>query len=126
MMTGPDLVASLADLKLEALRGLWRDRFGEPPSLRSIDLMRRLLAERLQQAALGGDPDLDRRLAQAAARHRPVVRTVAFKPGSRLEREWQGRRHQVEVVRDGYVWEGQTYKSPVSYTHLTLPTICSV
>lgn len=115
MMTGPDRITGLADLKLEALRGLWRDRFGEPPPLRSTDLMRRLLAERLQQTAQGGDPDLDRRLAQVAARHRPgrrpVVRTVAFKPGSRLKREWQGQRHQVEVVRDGYVWEGQTYKS---------------
>lgn len=115
MIAIPDPVAGLSDLKLETLRDLWRDRFGEPPPLRSTDLMRRVLAERLQQAAYGGDPELDRRLAQAAARHRPgrrpVVRTVAFKPGSRLEREWQGQRHQVEIVEGGYIWSGRTCKS---------------
>lgn len=115
MIATPDPVAGLADLKMEALRSLWRDRFGDPPPLRSTDLMRRALAERLQQAAYGGDLDLDRRLARAAARHRsgrrPVVRLVAFKPGSRRQREWQGEHHQIEVVEGGYVWNGRTCKS---------------
>ena len=30
------------------------------------------------------------------------------------------------IIGEGTVWEGQHLHDPVSYTHLTLPTICSV
>ena len=115
-MSGHDDLRWLEPLNIDALRSVWRERFDEPfPPLRSGDLMRRALAERIQQVAEGIDAGLDRRLAQTAARHRTgrraVVRTVSFKTGARLERAWQGRRHQVEVVEGGFVWEGRPYKS---------------
>lgn len=115
-MIGTDDLEWLRPLNIDALREVWRDRFGEPPPpLRSGDLMRRALAERIQQAGEGVDAGLDRRLALTAARHRTgrraVVRTVTFKTGSRLERAWQGQRHQVEVVEGGFIWEGRPYRS---------------
>ncbi|KAK0360300.1 hypothetical protein LTR94_027839 [Friedmanniomyces endolithicus] len=65
--------------------------------------------------AHGRNEDLDRRLAKTASRHRtgykPAVRTAAFKPGSRLEREWKGERYQVDVIDGGYVWNGRTFTS---------------
>lgn len=107
------LVAAVATMTLDEVRQVWRERFGEPPLLRSTDLMRRALADRLQQN--GSSRPLDKRLAQLAARHRtgskPALVTHSFKTGSRLQREWQGERHQVEVVEDGYVWKGKSYKS---------------
>ena len=107
------LVAAVASMTLEEVRYVWRERFGEPPPLRSTDLMRRALADRLQQE--GSSHPLDKRLAQLAARHRtgskPTVVADSFKTGSLLQREWQGERHQVEVVEGGYVWKGQSYKS---------------
>lgn len=107
------LVAQLPTMKLDALRTTWRERFGEPPPLRSTDLMRRALAERLQMGGEGSG--LDRRLAQAVAQHRtgckPTLRTARFKAGSTLQREWKGQRHQVEVTADGYRWNGQDWKS---------------
>lgn len=107
------LVAQLPTMKLDALRTMWRERFGEPPALRSTDLMRRALAERLQMGEEGGA--LDRRLARAVAQHRtgckPTLRTARFKAGSTLQREWKGQRHQVEVTTDGYRWNDRDWKS---------------
>jgi hypothetical protein len=34
-----------------------------------------------------------------------------LKPGTVLVRDHAGRRHTVTVVRDGFVWEGNTYSS---------------
>ena len=67
------------------------------------------------KAAGHGVSSPDRRLVSAVARHRlghkPKVRTASFKPGSTLLREWQGRRIEVEVVRDGFVWNGEKHAS---------------
>ncbi|WP_428156290.1 DUF2924 domain-containing protein [Brevundimonas sp.] len=110
------LIATLEGQRIDALRSIWCEQFEEgPPPLRSANVLRYLLAERLQLRAHGSNHDLDRRLSKTASRHRPgykpTVRTAAFKPGSRLEREWKGERHQVDVVDGGYVWNGQTFAS---------------
>lgn len=114
-MIGVADLAELEPMTIDQLRGAWRERFGEPPPLRSGDLMRRALAERIQEEAEGTDRLLVKRLSQVAARHRtgrkPTLRSSTFKPGSRLERLWKGERHRVEVVEAGFVWEGRPYKS---------------
>ena len=109
------LLTTLDPMSVEDLRALWRERLGEPPPVRSGDILRRALAEELQVRAMGRDVRLDKRLAAIASKHRighkPKVRTTAFRPGSMLIREWQGRRHEVEVARDGYIWNGQKHAS---------------
>ena len=64
-------VASLTDLGLEDLRSLWRAHFGAPPKLRSVELLRLMLAWRLQAAVFGG---LDRTTRAMLARSGPVQR----------------------------------------------------
>lgn len=113
-MTDPKaLISSLPSMKLDALRATWREHFGAPPPLRSSDLMRRALADRIQSRT--GPKPLDKRLAQAVAQHRtgqkPTLRTAKFRAGSTLQRDWKGERHQVEVTANGYCWNGQSYKS---------------
>lgn len=108
----------LADLprrSLAELRGLWEERFGAPPPLRSRDLLCRALAERLQEVALGGDPSLEQLLRAELARLRPGKKPklprLRYRPGSVLEKEWQGARHHIEVLANGYRWRGNTYRS---------------
>ena len=36
---------------------------------------------------------------------------LALLPGTRLIREWQGRRHVVDIVPEGYVFDGKTHRS---------------
>ncbi|MGH9552274.1 MAG: DUF2924 domain-containing protein, partial [Terriglobales bacterium] len=35
----------------------------------------------------------------------------AFKPGTRLIREWQDCTHEVVVLEHGFQWNGETYRS---------------
>ena len=112
------LASQLADLpsySLARLRNLWEERFGAPPPLRSRDLLCRALAERLQEAEFGSDPILDQRLRAELARLRPGKKPSLprprFRPGSVLEKEWQGVCHHVDVLAGGYRCEGKTYAS---------------
>lgn len=107
---------ALTGLGVEKLRALWRERLGQaPPPIRSGDILRRALAERLQQAVFGVDPALERDLINLARRHRPGKRLAAtgpnLAPGAQLLREWGGQRHCVEVAAEGFIWNGATYDS---------------
>jgi hypothetical protein len=42
---------------------------------------------------------------------KPRTRTSILSPGTRLMREWNGRSHAVDVVADGFVFDGKTYRS---------------
>ncbi|RZJ47196.1 MAG: DUF2924 domain-containing protein [Brevundimonas sp.] len=110
-----ETLASLTAMDIEALRAVWRERLGEPPPMRSTDILRRTLAEALQIEAAGQPVILDKRLSRAASQHRmgkkPRLWSSTFQPGSTLIREWQGVRHEVEVRPDGYVWQGQRHAS---------------
>ena len=101
----------IRSLRLDALRRQWRLVFGRvPPAGLSKDLLGRMMAARLQERTFGG---LDRdslRFLETLARHgRPRRRQL--KPGTVLVREYQGRRHIVTTVRDGFDWQGTTYRS---------------
>jgi hypothetical protein len=92
---------------LEALRLEWRRRLGTPPQTRSAVLLRLILAWHLQEQAFGGlDRDLRKRL-RANGRSAPE----AISPGAKLVREWQGKRHEVVVGADGFIYGGKTYRS---------------
>lgn len=102
-------VRGLAELDLEGLRAAWRRRFGCPPGLRSPELLRFMIAWRLQVAAHGDhDADVKRELRKSARRK---VQALALNPGTRLRREWRGRLHEVVVTEAGFVWEGVIYSS---------------
>jgi Protein of unknown function (DUF2924) len=109
-------VRALVALNIDGLRDEWRRRFrAPPPALRAPDLMRRLLADRIQTEALGRDEALERRLAALVRGYgrgeTPRAPQPIFRPGTVLVREHQGRTHRVEVLAEGFLWEGGTYKS---------------
>jgi hypothetical protein len=111
-MTGHDvegLVAEIATMELDALRGFWGKRYGVPPSLRSVPIMRMMLAWRVQAEAFGGlDPDTLRMLSRTGA-PRPVGHHLGV--GTRLTRLWRGRRVEVVVEEDGFRWEDRVFPS---------------
>jgi len=109
---GPSLeeqVQALARLDLEGLRAAWRERCGPPPALRSSELLRLMLAWRIQAAALGGlDPTVRRRLK----RRGPLqVEGMSLGVGARIRREWRGAVVEVEVAEGGFRWNGESYPS---------------
>jgi hypothetical protein len=105
-MGGP---ADLDNLGLEALRAIWRERYGAPPALRSPELLSLMLAWRVQIASEGG-LDRDARLAL----RRPLGAKSGLEPvpGVRLVREWQGVPQEVVVLPDGgFMHQGERYGS---------------
>ncbi len=101
-------VQGLEALGLEGLREQWRARYGAPPSLRSVGLLRRLLAWKIQADALGGlDADTRRRLRGHAA-PAPCGRLA---PGTLVTREWKGVAYVVEATGDGFLFQGHKHRS---------------
>ncbi len=101
------VVAQLIDMPLAGLRAEWQRRYGSLPKHRAADLLRRVLAWRIQADAFG---DLDATTRRILSKEQNVLRPSA-QPGMRLAREWAGRRYEVVVIESGVVFEGQTFGS---------------
>ena len=119
------LVSSLQGLDRRQLLLQWRNHLGGiPPAHLPSWLLARVLAYRLQAAALGDlEPALLRRLKGAGdsgtriepapfAIRPPATRDgVDLRLGAMLAREWRGKLERVTVLEDGYAWNGKTYGS---------------
>ena len=102
-----------ADLRIEWCR-LYR---ATPPTRLSRDLLLRGVAYRVQEHAHGGlslgtkrrlrslCESSDERAGEAAI---PAIR---LKPGAKLVREWHGHVHTVNVLDDGFDYQGERYRS---------------
>lgn len=100
-------VAALMTMGLNDLRIEWERRYGAAPRHRSADLLRRVLAWRIQADVYGGFDAGTLRMLQKD--HGEIK--LAPTSGMRLAREWAGRRHEVIVIDSGVVYEGSTYGS---------------
>jgi hypothetical protein len=77
-------------------------------------LLRRLLAQRLQERKFGGLSATVVRELERAGRGEagPSQRqAVPLTPGARLVREWNGQTIAVEVRADGFWWKDQLWRS---------------
>jgi hypothetical protein len=106
-MTAPGVLTALETAQLEDLRSEWRRRFGPPPSLRSVQLLRHAMAWRLQAAESGGFDTRTRRLLRSGASSREALLAT----GTVIAREYRGVRHQVEVTEDGHLYAGRAWNS---------------
>ena len=105
-------VGDLDAMDRAALARAWQTIFGGtvPPKM-SQGLQRCFLAYALQAREFG---DL---LAPIAARLDRIAtgkeREAApvMQPGGRLLRQWNGTTHVVDVVKDGFVWNGGHHRS---------------
>jgi hypothetical protein len=105
-MTNERLIAQLAEANLELLREGWERRYGAAPRLRSPDLLRRMLAWRIQAAAAGGLDRVTQRLLVGDAGPEDLMAE-----GTVITREWKGIQHEVEVADGGYLYGGRRWKS---------------
>jgi hypothetical protein len=89
----------------------------DPPKAFGPDLLRRSIAQRIQEKAYGGLPRETQRLLDQ------LVKTAIAKPNSRLElprrikpgselvRTWKKKSHRVMVMVDGFTYDGKTFGS---------------
>lgn len=102
-------VALLQDLSLQAVREMWEARYGAPPKLRSRELLALMLGFRIQAEAQGGLDAETRRALRRPSRGKPRATPTS---GTRLVREWGGRRHEVTVAGpEAFIYQGESHAS---------------
>jgi hypothetical protein len=107
-------IARIRALGLNELRMLWRSTFRSlPPPPLTKDLMARFICWHIQEQAFGGLDQNSTRLLDGLVRgDKPRADYIRrLRPGTVLVREYQGERHTVTVIGDGYVWRDATYAS---------------
>jgi histone H3/H4 len=106
-------VEQVRALSGHALRRRWRAVFARPiPKHLTAELMRRMIATRIQEEAFGTlDHAALKFLEGLGRRDRSPVAERNLKIGTVLVRDHQGRRHTVTLAPEGYVWEGKPYSS---------------
>jgi hypothetical protein len=123
-------ITQLSKLSFSELQARWRSLFGsEPPAYHRRFLVKRL-AYRIQELAYGGLPEATRaqmtdilqdagldEQASIPGRGRTQKRPNDLPlAGTRLVREWNGRRYEVTVASGGFVFEGRRYRSLTAIT----------
>ncbi len=103
-------LTTIESMDLLALRQLWSERFGTPPTLQSTDLMRLTLSWRLQARIYGGLDAAIRRRLRRPTKADPHS-TIDLSVGTKLKREWQGQSYTIEVTGAGFCWNGTTHAS---------------
>lgn len=107
-------LAALATMSPAQLRDCWVEvEYSASPNL-SPALLRRLLAQRLQERRLGSLPAAVVRELDRTGRGVPPPsprQAVPLTPGARLVREWNGQTIAVEVRADGFWWKDQLWRS---------------
>ena len=115
-------LAELQDMPYPVLKEKWRSLYGtEPPAYKRQHMIRRL-AYRIQELAYGGLSDETKaeleRIAEEDERQRQGAQAKKRKPkgthptpGTRLIRQWKGRRYEVTAIQDGFEYDGRRYRS---------------
>ena len=119
-MNVPDQIAALASKATAELAADYEALFGQAARYRSPTWLRKRLAFKLQENALGGLTRKARaRLAElqadialpTAPRAEPERPRGELRVGAVLQREWHGQQIRVEVAHHGFLWDGRAFKS---------------
>jgi Protein of unknown function (DUF2924) len=108
-------MTTLADLEAmdrAGLARLWSDLFGgEVPACMSQPMQRRFLAFELQAKREGGLPAALRARLDRIAAGEERKASPTLQPAARLLREWNGTTHVVDVLPEGFLWNGHPHRS---------------
>ncbi len=121
-------LAALPYLGVTDLRGMYADVFGETTKANNRDWLSKRLAWRLQAQALGGLSERAQQRAKELAREEDLrlsppptipmpTSTIGERdtrlpvPGAVITRTYKGNTHHVDVLADGFIWNGNTYST---------------
>lgn len=117
-MTAQDKrLSELMTMPPAQLRSAWRDTFNSPAPDIGPDLLRRGIANRLQERMHGNLTSATKR--EIGQLRKRVERTgkaghmhaISLKAGTRLVRSWNSKSYHVLVCDDGFEFEGRHYAS---------------
>lgn len=108
----------LGSLPVAALRVRYRELLrADPPPAFGPDLLRRSIAQRIQETAYGGLSRETKKLLDQLIRSIVAGKTgrlevpQRIKPGSELVRIWNEQTHRVTVLAKGFGYQGEVFTS---------------
>jgi len=105
-------LADLDGMDRAALAQLWSELIGgDVPACMSQPMQRRFLAFELQAKSEGGLPAALRARLDRIAAGEERAASPTLQPGARLLREWNGTTHVVDVLPEGFLWNGSQHRS---------------
>lgn len=108
-------LSALVDFSPAQLKARWNATGDSKPPSVPPDLLRRLLAQRLQERRHGALSKLVARELERLAQSEPQVASkqprIQLTPGARLVREWIGQTITVDVSEDGFSYADRTWRS---------------
>ncbi len=125
-MTITQQIRDLQDMTVAALAERYETVFGKPPRTKNKRFLQRRVAWRIQELEFGGLSDrakhrLDELIAQidlpldnlSKPARRRAARNGTRTPmvGTTLIRHWKDQEIRVEVLDDGFEWDGVVYRS---------------
>lgn len=117
------VVADLPAMSRAQLVQLWEEVLGGPAPPLKRELLMRVLAAKLQTQAFGDISAVTRaelttatRRARNARRRssdtgQPFSSAPSLSPGTKLIKLWRGKTYAVDVLGQGFSWNGQHYPS---------------
>ena len=108
-------ILELQNKDLTELKVMWGDLFTTPPPNSTPNYLRSRVAYRLQELMFGGlstklEKNLDKMIKQIEPDNsKPNANKLMT--GTKLIRNWQGERYEVEVVSGGFAYLGMRYRS---------------
>jgi hypothetical protein len=112
------VVAKLEQAPRDELVDRWRSLYRcNPPKGVGRRLLIGAIGHELQLRQAGRKQSrflkrFERRAAVVASAGSPAsTQSRKVRPGARLIRDWNGSTHTVDVIEDGYVWNGERYRS---------------
>ena len=113
-----DRLLELVSMNAAPLGDLWTKVAGSPAPNVPPGLLRRFVAQRLQEKRHRGLPVLVARELDAIAAAGPGVASktgpappVVIRPGTRLIREWNGKTIAVTAAEQGFEYDGKHFSS---------------
>lgn len=115
-------LAALECMKMDALKAEWKRYFQFKPPHNQREYMIRRIAYRLQERVYGVLPQTTLNKIKRMADDGQLMLQDRYlpAPGTRLVREYKGKRIYVTVLENGFEFEGKTYPSLTAIASLLM------
>ena len=111
-------VMALQNMRGSELEAMWDKFFDHPPEVLSRQHMTAKIAYKIQELVYGGiDAETEDKIKAGAKKIQgpldPKKKSKKFSPmiGTKITKEYRGKLHEVLVVKDGFAYNNEIYKS---------------
>lgn len=105
-------IINLQNKSSTEMRSLYRSLFDDPLPYNASHLnLRSKIAYKIQELAIGGLNEEDKIRLGNLANKKGRIKSGSLIEGTKIQKNWNGIVYEVEVLSDGFEFQGQKFKS---------------